>query len=667
MPQYHYTYIFIIILSTYLAYFNLLFSLNQVDSFSNFSIKGNEVAFGTIGDGATAEGLFFEAINAAGVMQIPMIVSVWDDGFGISVPKKYATTKADISKAMAGFRREEGENGIDIYNCKGWNYKELCDAYKAAVTNARTEHVPSLIHVDELTQPQGHSSSGSHERYKTKERLQWEEEYDSILQMKKWILDNSYASEAELEAIEEECKNEVKEARNKAWKAYKEFLKPDHEKTSFYLEKAIEALPLKSEEFKSIKSDFEATPFPVLSDDLKAMKKLMRVAGKNEFVLGNQVKSFIQELNAKGQERYSTHLHSESPFSALKVDVIPVEYSNESQLVDGREVVRACFDAALERDPRVFAFGEDVGDIGDVNQGFAGLQRKHGTLRVSDTGIRESTIIGQGIGAAIRGLRPIAEVQYLDYLIYTIQTLSDDLACLHYRTKGGQKSPLLLRTRGHRLEGVWHSGSPMSMILGTVRGIYLLVPRDMTQAAGMYNTMLKSDDTAIIIECLNGYRLKEKMPSNIGEYTVPIGIPETIHQGDDVTIVTYGSMCRVVMEAVALLEEKGISCEVVDVQTLMPFDIHHKIVESIKKTNRVVFADEDVPGGASAYMMQEVLENQNAYKWLDSKPVTIAAKPHRPAYATDGDYFSKPNADNVFDTICEMMNEVDPVKYPLLY
>ncbi len=650
-----------------LAFASKLFRNNPLlKSYSNFSNNGNEIAFGTIGNASTSEGMFFESINAAGVLQVPMLVSVWDDGFGISVPQEYHTTKGSISKILAGFQRKEGEKGYEILTAKGWDYQGLIDTYEKAEKICREEHVPVLIHVLEVTQPQGHSTSGSHERYKTKERLQWEKEFDCIKKMREWIEEDVMILPEEIDAIEKEAKLMAKEAREKAWKEFVSGIKEDQKIVSQFIGKAA-ATGENAKALRAIKEELDKTINPVRMDAVKAARKSLRWLRNSEVEAKQNILDWLSKSDQENYDRYNSHLYSQSEASALQVEQIEPTYSDGSMLVDGREVLKVCFDKALERDPRVFAFGEDVGRIGDVNQGFAGLQEKYGELRVGDTGIRECTIIGQGIGAALRGLRPIAEIQYLDYFLYAVQILSDDLATLQYRTKGGQKAPLIIRTRGHRLEGVWHSGSPMGMILNSLRGIYVLVPRDMTQAAGFYNTMLQSDDPAVIIECLNGYRLKERIPDNIGEFTVPLGVPEVLKSGNDVTVVTYGSMCRVVMEAAEELERFGISCEVIDVQTLLPFDIHHSIIDSVKKTNRLVLADEDVPGGASAFMMQKVLEEQGAYEYLDSKPETICAKEHRPAYATDGDYFSKPNVEDIFERIYKMMGEVDPQKFPTIY
>lgn len=647
-----------------LAYASKLFRNNpSLSSFSNLSTNGNEIAFGTIGNASTSEGMFFEAINAAGVLQVPMLVSVWDDEYGISVPKEYQTTKGSISKILAGFQRDKKDKGYELFTAKGWDYEELCKVYAKAEKVCREEHVPVIVHVVEMTQPQGHSTSGSHERYKTKERLNWETQYDCIAKMREWIIEQGISTSPELDEIEKRAKANAKKIKDESWKAFNQGILEDQETLVRLLEQASTEHP-RLTDFLSI---LTKTINPVRYDAVKAAKAAMRFLIGKQCTVKPQLVEWLEKVAIENEDRYNSYLHSASEWSSLGVKGIAPVYSEKSSLVDGREVLRACFAAALERDPRVLAFGEDVGKIGDVNQGFAGLQEKFGELRVTDTGIRECTIVGQGIGLALRGLRPIAEIQYLDYLLYAIQILSDDLANLQYRTKGGQKAPLIVRTRGHRLEGVWHAGSPMGMILSSLRGMYVLVPRNMVQAAGFYNTLLKSDDPALIIECLNGYRLKEKLPDNIGEFTVPLGVPEVLKEGTDVTIVTYGSMCRIVLEGVAELEEKGISCEVIDVQTLLPFDVNHTILESVKKTNRVVFADEDVPGGATAFMMHQVLEVQKAYRYLDSAPLTIAAKEHRPAYGSDGDYFSKPNPEEIFDKVYELVSEAFPKRFSPVY
>ncbi|AKD04173.1 alpha-ketoacid dehydrogenase subunit alpha/beta [Pontibacter korlensis] len=651
-----------------LAYASKLYRQNQaLQGMKEFSVNGNEVAFGTIGNASTSEGMFFEAINAAGVLQVPMLVSVWDDAYGISVPAEYQTTKGSISEILAGFQRntQEGQ-GYEIFKVKGWDYTALCETYEAAVRVCREQHVPVLIHVEEMTQPQGHSTSGSHERYKSKERLEWEAEYDCLKKMREWILGTGVATVEQLDQIEAEAKDAVKTARANAWNEFASSIKVDHEEAL----RLLDALANDSDhitEIATIAEELRKTANPIRSDAVRAVRKALRYVRDENNQAKRDLIGWLEQVMGENADRYNSYLYSQSEEAVLQVEEVKAEYEENSPVVDGREVLQACFDAMLSRDPRVFAIGEDVGFIGDVNQAFAGLQEKYGELRITDTGIRECTIIGQGIGAALRGLRPITEIQYLDYLLYAIQTLSDDLASLQYRTKGGQKAPLIVRTRGHRLEGIWHSGSPIGMILHSIRGMHVLVPRNMTQAAGFYNALLKSDEPALIIECLNGYRLKERIPSNIGEFTLPLGRPEVLKEGTDITIVTYGSMCRIVMEAAKQLEEFGISAEVIDVQTLLPFDIEHMITDSIRKTNRVLFADEDVPGGASAYMMQQVVDEQGAWRWLDSKPQCLSAQPHRPAYSSDGDYFSKPNSEDVFETVYEMMHEADPKAYPKIY
>jgi pyruvate/2-oxoglutarate/acetoin dehydrogenase E1 component/TPP-dependent pyruvate/acetoin dehydrogenase alpha subunit len=651
-----------------LAFASKLYRQNpDLRQLEQFSVNGNEIAFGTIGNASTSEGHFFEAINAAGVLQVPMLVSVWDDGYGISVPAEYQTTKGSISEVLSGFqRRTEEEQGFEIYKVRGWDYPTLCEVYRKATAICREQHVPVLIHVEEMTQPQGHSTSGSHERYKPQERLDWEEAFDPIQKMREWILENEFATTTELDKMELEAKEAVRAAKNEAWNAYMATVRADQEECLALLGRLISESQAPSQ-IATLRDDLHKTINPLRSDAVKAARKALRYLRIERSPAKRALKEWVEQMAGENADRYNSYLYSQSSQSALTVEEVKPEFSENSRLVDGREVLQACFDAALQRDPTVFAFGEDVGKIGDVNQAFAGLQEKYGELRVTDTGIRELTIVGQGIGAALRGLRPIAEIQYLDYLIYAIQTLSDDLASLHYRTKGGQKAPVIIRTRGHRLEGVWHSGSPMGMILHSLRGIYVLVPRNMTQAAGFYNTMLKSDDPALIIEVLNGYRLKERVPDNIGEFTVPLGVPEILLEGSDITIVTYGAMCRIVLEAARQLQEFGIFCEVIDVQTLLPFDRYHLILDSVKKTNRILFTDEDVSGGATGYMMQKVLEEQEAYAWLDSMPRTLPGQDHRPAYGSDGDYFSKPNVEDIFEIVYEMMHEANPEKYPAIY
>ena len=650
-----------------LAYASKLYRQNpELRGMTDFSINGNEIAFGTIGNASTSEGIFFEAVNAAGVMQIPVLLSIWDDGYGISVPNEYHTTKGDIYKALKGFQRNDKEKGIELFQVNGWDYIKCCEIFKQAEEICRSNHIPVIIHVKELTQPLGHSTSGSHERYKTKMRLDWERDFDCIKKMKEWILENEIADEHIIEEIEQEAIRIAKEGKETAWSEYIDSIKNDQIEAAKIITSVAQKSKFKKE-ILQIKKDLTKINNPLKLDFFKAVKKTLILTRKESINERQKLINWLSKINDDNQENYSSHLYSRSGQSVLKIAGVKPEYDEESKIVDGREVLQAFFDGAMKRDTRIVAFGEDVGKIGDVNQAFAGLQAKYGENRVSDTSIRETTILGQGIGLALRGLRPIAEIQYLDYLIYCIQTLSDDLATLQYRTKGGQKSPVIIRTRGHRLEGVWHSGSPMGMIINSLRGINVLVPRDMTRAAGFYNTMLQSDEPALIIECLNGYRLKERIPKNLLEIKVPVGIPEVLVHGKDLTIVTYGSMCRIVMEGAEALAKVGINIEVIDVQTLIPFDINHIIVESLKKTNRIIFADEDVPGGASAYMMQKVLEEQNGYHFLDAKPITLTSKEHRPAYGSDGDYFSKPNAEDVFDYVYAMMNESNPADYPAIY
>ncbi len=647
-----------------LAYASKLFRNNKgLSEFTNLSNKGNEVAFGTIGNASTSEGMFFEAINAAGVLQIPMLTAIWDDGYGISVPAEYQTTKGSISKILSGFQRDKDDNGFEIFTVQGWDYDGLCKTFEQAEKICRVEHVPVIVHVTEMTQPQGHSTSGSHERYKSKERLAWEASFDCIKKMREWILENEMTTASALDELEKEAKVFAKGEREAAWKAFNLDIQNDQHELEGYLDDAAGIVP----EVSELKSKLVATINPLRHDAMKAAKRAVWMMHGEPSVARDKVSGWVERIERENYERFSSNMFSESGGSALAVQEVKPQFAENAPLVDGREVLQHCFQAAFDRDPRVLAFGEDVGKIGDVNQGLAGMQEKYGIWRVTDTGIRECTILGQGIGLALRGLRPIAEIQYLDYLLYAIQILSDDLASLQYRTKGGQKAPLIIRTRGHRLEGVWHAGSPMGMILGSLRGVHVLVPRDMTQAAGFYNTMLRSDDPALIIECLNGYRLKEHLPENIGDFTVPLGVPEVLREGTDVTVVTYGSMCRIAMEASIELEKLGILCEIIDVQSLLPFDVNHIIAESVRKTSRVVFADEDVPGGATAYMMHQVVEKQGAFRFLDAQPITISSKEHRPAYGSDGDYFSKPNVEEMVDRIYVLMHEGDPLRYPALY
>ncbi|MCU0399883.1 MAG: thiamine pyrophosphate-dependent enzyme [Algoriphagus sp.] len=647
-----------------LAYASKLFRENKgLKSLTQFSVNGNEVAWGTIGNASTSEGMFFESINAAGVLQVPMVISVWDDGYGISVPQEFHTTKGSISEVLAGFQRTESEKGFEILRVKGWDYEALNQAFTYAGQVARTEHVPVLIHVEEMTQPQGHSTSGSHERYKSAERLKWEKDWDCIAKFRDYITTNGLATADQLDAIDAEAKAEVKKQKEAAWQEFSKEIKEELD-AAVQLIKVAADLSTRKVILLQMADDLKKTINPIRKDVISTVRKILLILrAENESVKG-ELKSWYEKQVEKNYDRYSSHLYVEDMFSSLKVKEVQPLIDEKSTLVDGREVLQAFFDYTLEHDPRFFAFGEDVGKIGDVNQAFAGLQAKHGEWRVTDTGIRECTIIGQGIGTALRGLRPMAEIQYLDYLLYGLQMLSDDLASLHYRTKGGQKAPLIVRTRGHRLEGVWHAGSPMGMILSSLRGMIVAVPRDMTQAAGMYATLLQSDDPAIVIECLNGYRLKEKMPHNIGQYTVALGKPEILRQGEDVTVVTYGSMCRIVLEAAVELAEIGISVEVIDVQTLLPFDTHGVVGESIRKTSRVIFTDEDVPGGATAFMLQQVMDHQDVFRYLDAEPQTLPAKAHRPAYSSDGDYFSKPSVEDVVEKVYKLMHESNPKKFP---
>lgn len=630
-----------------------------------FSKNGNEIAFGTIGDASTSEGVFWEAINAVGVLQLPMVMSVWDDGYGISVPKKFQTTKESISKVLAGFQRTEDEPGFEIFTVKAWDYQQLIETYETAAEIARDEHVPVLVHVEEVTQPQGHSTSGSHERYKSKERLEWEVEYCCLNQLRKWILAKKIATETQLDAIESEALKEVTEAKNRAWTAYME---PMKQEKAYVLAKVTELkTELKDERLEKLERKLKASPNALRKDILPVAKRAVRFSVGSDAQARVDLINWLKENKPLNEDRYNSHLYSETSFSPLNVEHIPPVFTESSDKVDGRIVLRNNFDKLFSQYPQLLTFGEDVGALGDVNKGLEGLQEKYGKLRVADTGIREATILGQGIGMALRGLRPIAEIQYLDYLLYSFFVLSDDLATLRYRTKGGQAAPVILRTRGHRLEGIWHSGSPMGVILGGARGVHLCVPRNLTEAAGFYNLLLKGDDPAIVIEPLNGYRLKEKQPENIGEFTTPLGIPEIVKEGSDLTVVSYGSTFNIIESIIPQLEEVGINIELIDVRTLLPFDINHIISGSIKKTNRLLIVDEDVPGGASAFILQNVLQEQKGYYHLDSEPRCLTAKAHRPAYASDGDYFSKPNAEDIFDEIYSMMQECEPEKFPELY
>ncbi len=635
--------------------------LQHLTSFSN---NGNEVAFGTIGDASTSEGLFFETFNAGGVLQVPMAISVWDDGYGISVPAKYQTTKQNISEILKGFERNDKGEGYLILRANGWDYPALCEMYARGISVCRNEHVPVLFHVQKLTQPQGHSTSGSHERYKSKERLAFEEEFDCIKKMREWMIASSIATAVECDQIEAEAKKVAQENRKKAWEDFFTPIKTEIAEVVEIFDEVI-SQELCTDEISEIKNNLLNTLDLSRRDIGSAINKALLALRFVSSDAKDKLQGYQRMNKNRNEEKYNSKLHSDTSEAAMNISAIHATYEDNAPLVDGREVLQANFSELFSKDPRLVAFGEDLGHIGDVNQGFAGLQSKFGEIRITDTGIREATIVGQGIGLALRGLRPIAEIQYLDYLLYALQTLSDDLATLHYRTKGGQKAPVIIRTRGHRLEGIWHSGSPMGMIIHALRGIHVCVPRNMVQAAGFYNTMLASDEPALIIECLNGYRLKEKLPFNLGEFRVPIGIPETLKDGNDITLVTYGSCVRIAQEAIVELEKMGISIELIDVQTLLPFDRNHMISESLKKTGKLLILDEDVPGGASAYILQQILEVQNGFKLLDSPPKTLTSKPHRPAYGSDGDYFSKPSADDVINSAYLIMNEYFPLKFPL--
>ncbi|SHI51400.1 alpha-ketoacid dehydrogenase subunit alpha/beta [Algibacter luteus] len=632
---------------------------------TNFSVNGNEVAWGTIGNASTSEGLFFETINAAGVLQVPMVISIWDDEYGISVHAKHQTTKENISEILKGFQRDKENNGYEILRVKGWDYANLVATYQEASAIAREEHVPILIHVQELTQPQGHSTSGSHERYKSPERLEWEADHDCNAKFRDWIIESGIATNEVLIDIERAAKRDVREARKKAWNTFLRPIKKEQVELVSILSQ-VASQSVNGVFITKLKDSLERIDEPTRKDILSHARKALRYTIGESFhdkkILSNWINSNIEST----QPKFSSHLYCETQGANTSIKEIKASYNDDADLVDGRVILRDNFDAILTKHPEVLIFGEDTGNIGDVNQGLEGLQEKHGELRVADTGIREATIIGQGIGMAIRGLRPIAEIQYLDYILYAIQIISDDLATLHYRTKGKQKAPLIIRTRGHRLEGIWHSGSQMGGVLSLAKGVNLLVPRNMTKAAGFYNTLLLGDDPAIVVECLNGYRLKEKMPNNLGALKTPIGVVETIKEGTDITLVSYGSTLRIVEQTAKDLLAIGIDAEVIDVQSLMPFDLNHDIVKSVEKTNRVMIIDEDVPGGASAYILDKILNEQNAFQYLDSSPKTLSAKPHRPAYGNDGDYFSKPSAEDIFEAIYEVMHEVSPNDFPKL-
>lgn len=659
------------------AYASKLFrEISELEN-SKFSNNGNEISWGTIGNASTSEGVFFETLNAGGVLQVPMIISVWDDDYGISVPAKFQTTKENISEILKGFQRDEKAKGYEIFVVNGWNYAKLIDTYAKASKIAREEHVPVLIHVNDLTQPQGHSTSGSHERYKSKERLVWEKQHDCIAKMRDWIIEfelkdqngntlKFVALEEALIKIEKEAKKLVSKARREAWNAYLTPIRDQKNKTILLLENLASKSNNKAFITK-LKSDLNLIGEPSRKDLLSTARKAIVYVRDENFIEKTQLQNWINNFINSEQPKFSSHLYSKSSKSVQYAKEILPTYDKNAELVDARIIIKDNFDTLFSKYNNLFIFGEDAGSIGDVNQGLVGLQEKYGKLRVSDTGIREATIVGQGIGMALRGLRPIAEIQYLDYLLYALQILSDDLATLHYRTAGKQKAPLIIRTRGHRLEGIWHSGSPMGGIIHFLRGIHILVPRNMTKAAGFYNTLLECDEPALVVENLNGYRLKEKLPNNFGEFKTPIGFVETIKEGNDITVVSYGSTLKIVEDVVNDLLQVGIDIEIIDAQSLMPFDKNHDVLKSIQKTNRLIVIDEDVPGGASAYLLNHILEEQNAYEFLDSKPITLTAKDHRAAYGTDGDYFSKPNAEDIFESIYNIMREVNPSKYKKLY
>lgn len=655
-----------------MAYASKLFRNNEaMQQYTGLSDRGSEVAFGTVGDASTSEGHFFEMINAAGVLQVPLAIAIWDDGYGISVTRDLQTTKESISKVLKGFEADQASAGILIYNAKGWDYPELCRIFDEGIDRCREEHVPVLFHVDEMTQPMGHSTSGSHERYKPKERLDWEQEYDPIKKMKEWILASGIATREELDIIESQAEQQAREARDRAWQNYNEPLQKERTELLSILEK--QSCHCRNDNFDKIStlaSNLRKVGNPVRKDTISTSKKILRTICMDcpqRPELQDTLSAWIETSCELGWEKYSTSLYNETPSSVINVNGVPPSYGADPPMVPGREILRDNFDALFARHPLLVTFGEDTGRIGDVNQGLEGLQEKYGKDRLTDTGIREATIVGQGIGMAMRGMRPIAEIQYFDYLLFALQTLSDDLSTMSYRTGGRQVAPLIIRTRGHRLEGIWHSGSPLSMVINSIRGIYVCVPRDLTRAAGFYNTLLEGCDPAIVIEPLNAYRLKEKRPENFGQFRLPLGVSEVLQTGSDLTLVTYGSCVRIAREALPQLKDFNVSVELIDVQTLLPFDIHETILASVRKTGKVVFFDEDVPGGASAYMMQKVLEVQGAWHYLDAEPRTISQRDHRPAYGTDGDYFSNPNAEDVFETVYDIMHSYNPQKYPRIY
>ncbi len=647
-----------------LAWASKLYRENpELHGLDQFSVNGNEIAFGTIGNASTSEGVFFEAVNAAGVLQIPMIISIWDDAYGISVPAKYQTTKEDISEVLRGFQRDESNAGLEIFKVRGWDYPALCEIYQQAADICRTGHVPIMIHVTEVTQPQGHSTSGSHERYKEKERLDWEREYDCLLQMRKWMIESAIFTEDEAQEIEQVAKKFVRDTQKEAWEEFLDGISVEKKEVV----ELVSALAAGYPSLKQLTMQLLNTADASRREIMSVARKALRATRNDQDNARTRLLEWYNEQMELNYERYNTKLFTDGVESPFQVDIVDPVYAEDGKMVDGREILNACFDANFARDKRLVAFGEDLGAIGDVNQGFAGLQAKYGELRISDTGIREMTIVGQGMGLAMRGLKPIAEIQYVDYLLYGLNVLSDDLASLSYRTKAGQKSPVIIRTRGHRLEGIWHSGSPISMILGSLRGLHICVPRNMTQAAGIYNTLFRSDEPALLIECLNGYRLKEKMPENVGDFTVPLGKAEVIREGADITVISYGSTLRIVEEAAEELMQMGISIEIVDPQTLQPFDTEQLCAKSLAKTNKLLVVDEDVPGGGAAFILQQVLEEQNGYYYLDAQPRTLTAKAHRPPYGSDGDYFSKPSADDVIEAVYEVMHNHNAAKFPAIF
>jgi pyruvate/2-oxoglutarate/acetoin dehydrogenase E1 component/TPP-dependent pyruvate/acetoin dehydrogenase alpha subunit len=653
-----------------IAYASKLYRANKnLHTHEKFSINGNEISFCTIGDASTSEGIFWETINAAAVLQVPLAVSVWDDGYGISVPKRFQTAKGSISDALSGMEGDYQTRGLSFYTANGWDYPSLCEVYMEGIEKMRTTHTPALFHIKECTQPQGHSTSGDHRRYKSEERLKWESEFDCIKKMREWIIEMELASPQDLDTIQEEAKKVALNGQKNAWRKYNDPIQDEMLRLTAILEVCIQES--QNPELPTILANFKKIIDPVRRDAIITAKSFLRSLKTEKIPTRVALENRLQEMLNEGNQRFCTDLHSETKDSALLVPEIRAVYAEDASEINGYEIMRHCFEKAFSKYPELYAFGEDVGQIGDVNQGFAGLQEKFqkidGTKRIFDTGIREWSILGQGLGISMRGLKAITEIQYLDYLVYAMSVLTDDIATLRYRSAGQQKAPLIIRTRGHRLEGVWHTGSPMGMILNAIRGIYFAVPRNMTQAAGLYNTFLEAGEPALIVECLNSYRLKEKLPTNIGEFTVPIGVPEILQKGTDITLVTYGSCVRIAEEASEQAKEMGISIELIDAQMLLPFDRPQLIVASLQKTNRLIVLDEDVPGGASAYILKEIVENQKGYQYLDSAPVTITAAANRSAYGSDGDYFTKPNPEQVFEAIYAIMHEAKPNQYPTLY